>query len=1290
MHGCVARRRTLLLALVAAMLVIAFPGAPAWAHEGDVTETGDVTHTDTPTELSDTDIQETVASAWLSPEGAQTIEAAPPMTWCGTARTTDDTANAAYPASDAQFKIIYAYPADRPNRFAQWAGALQSNASLASSFVSLQPGSTRAPRFDMGTSCGPQYLDIQTVALPQPRSAYINNLGAVANAVAAVVNQAPGGPRKYMILADTLGAYLFGNANVWGDDRPGAENANNASTARGAIWIPDGTTPPASGSYWPTGFLHEMTHQIGGVQNSAPHTTQGFHCYDGADVMCYNDGAAKGSLYTVAACGTGGGMQTFTTLSETFDCEQDDYFNPAPPAGSYIETHWNVYNSIYMGECSALGTCATTPSPVSTSPPVVTRSGQTLTTTTGAWTGATSFTYVWQRCQNGSCRSVYGAWSNTYALTSADIGYSLRAVVTATNLGGGSGYGRSAQTAVIGAAPANTAPPVVSGTAAVGATLSTSIGTWTGAPSSFAYAWQRCQGAGCSTIAGETAATYVVTSADGNFTLRSVVTAANDEWQTNASSAQTAVVQTTPANTTAPSITGTTTSGATLTADKGAWTGGSLSYAYQWQRNGAGSWADIAGATGATYRLASADVGATVRVRVVATNSVDSTSATSAATAQVIGVPVGEGPYQSAVAASSPVAWYRFDEAAGATTVVNSGSAGAAMNLTRTGNVTLSAPGYQSGSRAALFGGGSDYLQQAASTTTVAGTFTVELLRSQTSAGGAPLSTRQSADLGYAWQCSASASTGGCGQVVGTGSGWLTTSGSFATTKLDSAWHHAAAVITPTGYTTYVDGLPTGSGSWMGTPLLLNATHRLTLGGTFNAGSTLLERFAGSLDEVAIYNTALSAAAVQAHATAGGFGAPPAVNTSAPAVSGQTTVGSTLTADRGTWTGATSYAYQWQRNTGAGWSDIAGATSTTYTLAATDFDATIRVQVSAGATTASSSATAAVTSASPPVSTTAPSITGAATSGSTLTANKGAWTCAGSHAYQWQRNSAGSWADIAGATGATYTLAGADVGATVRVQVVATNTAGSTTASSAATATVTAVPVGEGAYQSAVAASAPVAWYRFSDAPGATTVVNSGSAGAAMNLTRTGNVALSAPGYQSGSKAASFGGASDYLQQGTTATNIAGTFTVEMLRSQASAAATPFSTRQSADLGYAWQCAASASTGGCGQVVGTGSSWLTTSGSFATTALTSAWHHVAAVITPTGYTTYVDGVQTGSGSWSGTPLLLNATHKLTLGGTFNGGSTLLERFAGSLDEVAVYNTALSAGTVQAHATAAGF
>lgn len=64
-----------------------------------------------------------------------------------------------------------------------------------------------------------------------------------------------------------------------------------------------------------------------------------------------------------------------------------------------------------------------------------------------------------------------------------------------------------------------------------------------------------------------------------------------------------------PANTGAPSITGTPEVGQALTGSNGAWSGGPSSYNYKWQRsaNGTSGWADIAGATSASYTLQAAD-----------------------------------------------------------------------------------------------------------------------------------------------------------------------------------------------------------------------------------------------------------------------------------------------------------------------------------------------------------------------------------------------------------------------------------------------------------------------------------------------------------------------------------------------------------------------------------------------------------------------------------------------------------------------------------------------------------
>jgi hypothetical protein len=93
-----------------------------------------------------------------------------------------------------------------------------------------------------------------------------------------------------------------------------------------------------------------------------------------------------------------------------------------------------------------------------------------------------------------------------------------------------------------------------------------------------------------------------------------------------------------PVNAGLPTTTGTVRQGEVLTATSGAWSGATpITYADQWQRcdpNGTGC-APIGGATTTTYTLVAADVGATIRVLVVATNSDGSAQAFSSPTAQV-------------------------------------------------------------------------------------------------------------------------------------------------------------------------------------------------------------------------------------------------------------------------------------------------------------------------------------------------------------------------------------------------------------------------------------------------------------------------------------------------------------------------------------------------------------------------------------------------------------------------------------------------------------------------------
>ena len=50
--------------------------------------------------------------------------------------------------------------------------------------------------------------------------------------------------------------------------------------------------------------------------------------------------------------------------------------------------------------------------------------------------------------------------------------------------------------AATAAVPVNTAPPTISDTTQVGQTLTAGNGTWSNAPTSFAYQWLRCNAGG--------------------------------------------------------------------------------------------------------------------------------------------------------------------------------------------------------------------------------------------------------------------------------------------------------------------------------------------------------------------------------------------------------------------------------------------------------------------------------------------------------------------------------------------------------------------------------------------------------------------------------------------------------------------------------------------------------------------------------------------------------------------------------------------------------------------------
>ena len=191
-------------------------------------------------------------------------------------------------------------------------------------------------------------------------------------------------------------------------------------------------------------------------------------------------------------------------------------------------------------------------------------------------------------------------------------------------------------------APGNTASPLVTGTAVVNQSLTSSVGAWNGSPTGFSYQWQRCSsaGAGCSNIPGATTSTYTLTSTDGGTYVRSTVSAANVNGASAYAASAGQVVAPVPAATGVPVLSGVAAVGKKLSATSGTWNT-PAGFAYQWLRcaaNGSAC-ATISGATSTTYVAIGADAGHTLEARVSATNNAGTTTALSNHSGVVIAVP---------------------------------------------------------------------------------------------------------------------------------------------------------------------------------------------------------------------------------------------------------------------------------------------------------------------------------------------------------------------------------------------------------------------------------------------------------------------------------------------------------------------------------------------------------------------------------------------------------------------------------------------------------------------------
>ncbi len=334
--------------------------------------------------------------------------------------------------------------------------------------------------------------------------------------------------------------------------------------------------------------------------------------------------------------------------------ETDAYRVPDEPGSSFRVSVTDVNPAGSKAVDSAETTAVKAGAPGDEQPPSIVgeaREGAPLKAESGTWYGSQpiAFSYEWFSCGALTGCMPIAAAGATFTPGAEQVGDAIEVAVTATNRFGGT-HATSAQTDPVTGIPHNTALPTISGEAREGATLTASEGSWTGTqPIAYSYNWERCwSSGGCETIEGAgSGARYVLGAGDVGATIQATVTATNSAGPARATSAQTEVVEgNAPESTAAPSISGEPLEGATLTASEGGWSGARpLDVAYQWERC-RGPACEATSATGPTYPLSHADVGATLRVTATATNSYGTAKSSPSSTTPAVqgnGTAVGWG-----------------------------------------------------------------------------------------------------------------------------------------------------------------------------------------------------------------------------------------------------------------------------------------------------------------------------------------------------------------------------------------------------------------------------------------------------------------------------------------------------------------------------------------------------------------------------------------------------------------------------------------------------------------------
>ncbi|MFG3037866.1 hypothetical protein ACGFYZ_13245 [Streptomyces sp. NPDC048330] len=235
--------------------------------------------------------------------------------------------------------------------------------------------------------------------------------------------------------------------------------------------------------------------------------------------------------------------------------------------------------------------------------------GGTVTAKAGTWSPAPeAYAYQWKA--DGA--DVAGATGASYTVPAALFGKQLSVAVTARKAGHPVVTATSAAVVVKGVAPKPVKAPYMTGWPRVGGKVTAVVGTWSPAPTGYAYQW-RANGVA---IAGATGASYVPVASVLGKKVTVTVTALRTGHLSGAATTTgyTVAAGLAPTATKAPYVTGTVRVGRTLSVNRGTWTPAPTAYGYQWYANGRA----ISGATKSWFTPTKAQRGTRITVKVTA------------------------------------------------------------------------------------------------------------------------------------------------------------------------------------------------------------------------------------------------------------------------------------------------------------------------------------------------------------------------------------------------------------------------------------------------------------------------------------------------------------------------------------------------------------------------------------------------------------------------------------------------------------------------------------------------